>query len=180
MTRRLHRSRPSVTQGRFDATDHTQSAQISITCERPSSVVCRRESRAEIAAEIIGDRAEIVVCRRKSCVGDSRCGRCGQTARLDSARDRPSLIHTSSGPCTVCTYQLSPTGTAAGCRWGISITMSTPCGPGPSMKIPSSSCNRSLTPLATALAALRVTFSSLWKRLWNVGAGAPACNEGGN
>ena len=57
LTRRLHRSRPSVTQGRVDATDHTQSAQISITCERPSSVVCRRESRAEIAAEIIGDRA---------------------------------------------------------------------------------------------------------------------------
>ena len=80
LTRRLHRSRPSVTQGRVDATDHTQSAQISITCERPSSVVCRRESRAEIAAEIIGDRAEIVACRRKSCVGDSRCGRCGQTA----------------------------------------------------------------------------------------------------
>ena len=48
------------------------------------------------------------------------------------------------------------------------------------MKRPSSSCNRSLTLFATALAALRVAFSSLWKRLWNVGAGAPACNEGGN
>ena len=79
---------------------------------------------------------------------------------------------------SVSTYQDSPT--AAGGRWGISITISTPCGPGPSVKRPSSSCNRSLTLFATALAALRVAFSSLWNRLWNVGAGAPACNEGGN